>query len=402
MKKISLLTLVIAVAIFSCKKKKDSPAEETPASTAPSVNTNPATFAIDTAAKLGGNVTSGGSSGLTEVGVCWDTLPAPTNAKPHLTSGSSTGPFSIQVSNLKTNKTYYVRAYAINSVGTTYGAELTFKTLGTWSAVIQSSFATLYSDDNNNLYNASYNGIQESTDNSTSWHSFYTGQPKSAFSKKSNLVYAWGPFDGLHRSTDGGANWITSSGYSGYLNCFSINSATVYAGGTAGAYLSTNYGNSWLPTSLGSATVNGFYVKDSTVLVGTSGTGVFRNDFFGLTNFTAANNGLTDFNVTSMVNIGATIFVATNSGAIFKSTNKGSSWSAAGMITGLNKIIVQGSRIYAASTNGIYFTDDDGATWMLYNRGLSTVNEKTAYSIAANSAGVYFFGADGWIHRLYH
>jgi len=52
----------------------------------------------------------------------------PTTANTKVTSGSGTGSFSCNMTGLAANTTYYVRAYAINSAGTSYGATQTFKT----------------------------------------------------------------------------------------------------------------------------------------------------------------------------------------------------------------------------------------------------------------------------------
>lgn len=44
------------------------------------------------------------------------------------TDGSGTGTFTSNITGLSANNTYYVRAYATNSVGTGYGAEVSFST----------------------------------------------------------------------------------------------------------------------------------------------------------------------------------------------------------------------------------------------------------------------------------
>ena len=46
-----------------------------------------------------------------------------------MASGSGTGSFTTNITGLITGTTYYMRAYATNSVGTTYGNELNFTTI---------------------------------------------------------------------------------------------------------------------------------------------------------------------------------------------------------------------------------------------------------------------------------
>ena len=65
---------------------------------------------------------------MTARGVCWRTAHNPTLAHSHTTNGSGIGTFTSTLSGLAPNTTYYVRAYATNSVGTVYGGEVSFTT----------------------------------------------------------------------------------------------------------------------------------------------------------------------------------------------------------------------------------------------------------------------------------
>lgn len=81
-------------------------------------------------ATSGGAVTSTGNTTLTERGICYSVNLNPTTADtkvvdPFLTGGT----FSSQINGLASNTTYHVRAYAINSVGTSYGGDSVFTTL---------------------------------------------------------------------------------------------------------------------------------------------------------------------------------------------------------------------------------------------------------------------------------
>jgi hypothetical protein len=80
-----------------------------------------------TSAVSGGNITAQGNSPVTARGVCWSTSPNPTVALPTKTSdGAGTGIFVSNITGLTIGTTYYVRAYATNSFGTSYGNELSF------------------------------------------------------------------------------------------------------------------------------------------------------------------------------------------------------------------------------------------------------------------------------------
>lgn len=95
----------------------------------PTVTTAAAFGITKQAAGGGGNVTSDGGAAVTARGVCWNTTGNPTVANSKTTSGSGTGSFSSSLTGLSPNTTYYVRAYATNSVGTAYGNEVSFTTL---------------------------------------------------------------------------------------------------------------------------------------------------------------------------------------------------------------------------------------------------------------------------------
>jgi uncharacterized protein (TIGR02145 family) len=76
----------------------------------------------------GGNIISDGGASVTARGVCWDTSTNPTIAGSYTTDGTGIGSFTSSLTGLTANTTYYVRAYAINSVCIEYGNEVTFTT----------------------------------------------------------------------------------------------------------------------------------------------------------------------------------------------------------------------------------------------------------------------------------
>lgn len=94
--------------------------------TVPTVVTNEVVSIINNMATGGGKVTFDGGSPVTERGICWSTNHNPSLDDEHLSSGSGTGLFSCQMTNLEHNTMYYVRAYAINEWGTAYGNEVSF------------------------------------------------------------------------------------------------------------------------------------------------------------------------------------------------------------------------------------------------------------------------------------
>jgi hypothetical protein len=84
-----------------------------------------------TTATGGGNVTNDGGETVSARGVCWNTSTNPTTSNGHTTDGSGTGTFISNLTNLAPNTLHYVRAYATNSAGTSYGDNVTFTTIPT-------------------------------------------------------------------------------------------------------------------------------------------------------------------------------------------------------------------------------------------------------------------------------
>lgn len=82
-----------------------------------------------TSAVTGGVVTNDGGANVTERGICWSTAPNPSLSDSKIISGAGLGAFSVILANLKSNTTYFLRAFATNTLGTSYGEEISFSTL---------------------------------------------------------------------------------------------------------------------------------------------------------------------------------------------------------------------------------------------------------------------------------
>ena len=103
----------------------------------PTVSTTEATNVTKSSVTVGGNVTATGGADVTERGIVWSTSKNPTIDRNKKQSGSGSGAFTVELTDLDVATTYYVRAYAINSVGTSYGEEISFKTRSLLSAYLE-------------------------------------------------------------------------------------------------------------------------------------------------------------------------------------------------------------------------------------------------------------------------
>lgn len=118
MKKLYLLILL--ATILSCN-------EEEPIKL-PQVETASADAIFNTSAKVGGRVVTDGGAEITEHGVYWGTLPGTDTTGTKLQIGQGLGIFYDTLQNLTSGTKYYVKAYATNMTGTTFGAETNFTT----------------------------------------------------------------------------------------------------------------------------------------------------------------------------------------------------------------------------------------------------------------------------------
>ncbi|MFZ4725952.1 MAG: FISUMP domain-containing protein, partial [Paludibacter sp.] len=95
----------------------------------PALTTSSITDISATSAICGGNITNDGAVAITERGICWSTSTNPTITNNKTSDGSGSGVFSSTLTGLTIGTTYYVRAYATNNVGTSYGTQLSFSTI---------------------------------------------------------------------------------------------------------------------------------------------------------------------------------------------------------------------------------------------------------------------------------
>ena len=120
--------------ISSCRKDDD--AAPTPVPKLPQgVSTTAISQITGNSAVSGGSITTDGGAFITARGVVWSTTTTPTITLTTKTSdGTGAGQFSSTLDGLVPGTLYYVRAYATNSVGTTYGDEKTLTPLALCSS----------------------------------------------------------------------------------------------------------------------------------------------------------------------------------------------------------------------------------------------------------------------------
>ena len=105
----------------------------------------------------GGNIIYDGGSSIIARGFCWSVNQNPTIINSHTSNSLGPNAFTGNITSLTPNTTYYVRAYATNSVGTAYSNQITITTSINGDPCQES--ATL-SDFDGNIYNTVIIGAQ--------------------------------------------------------------------------------------------------------------------------------------------------------------------------------------------------------------------------------------------------
>ena len=94
----------------------------------PIVTTSAIDSVTGTSVYCGGAITSDGGAIVYQRGVCWSTSQNPTVYDGHTTDGVGNGSYTSVATGLTPGTLYYIRAYATNTAGTSYGNQLTFTT----------------------------------------------------------------------------------------------------------------------------------------------------------------------------------------------------------------------------------------------------------------------------------
>jgi len=100
----------------------------TTTSSIPELTAAPLSLLTSSTATSGGIISSDGGAAVTKRGVCWGKTQNPTITNSLTDNGKGTGSFTSNLTGLEPNTTYYLRAYAINNIGTAYSSQISFTT----------------------------------------------------------------------------------------------------------------------------------------------------------------------------------------------------------------------------------------------------------------------------------
>ncbi len=330
-----------------------------------------------------------------------------------------------------------------------------------WSAsgtgLTETQLYTIIADNNGTLFAGTYGaGGFRSTDLGATWQHIDIGYSNSYVyslaAKSTGELYAGMWQYGFWRSTDGGTTWTKKNSglYSREVNTIAIHpDGSIYIGTTSGVNKSTDDGDSWstLNTGLNAPGVGGLAVGPTgEIWLGTQyrlfsgspdGTqwtlrdsdpdGIFVNSIAcpganellvgtrseirrttdGCATWSEVRVGTWTHDIWTILILPDVVLAATNDSGVYRSTDRGASWSRSGLDSQDVRALVStgGSRIFAGTYKaGVYASTDKGITWSEANGGLPAgarqavalaVDESGAILVAIDSYGVFRTTDDG-------
>lgn len=200
----------------------------------------------------------------------------------------------------------------------------------------------------------------------------------------------------------------------GYVTCATNFNGLVYFGTeSGGVYEATSPQlTTWRPRPVGmlQGHVTALTHSGSYLFAGTVDGGVYIfNGYVGTDRYwNKASNGLTNLQVKSLIAVDSiTVLAGTNGGGLFKTTDKGASWTAVNDAHLNNTIVTSlakgGSRIFATTLNGgVFASDNGGDAWFDFNDVLTaqisgttalSYNDTTDMLMVLNANGLFVTGS---------
>lgn len=174
-------------------------------------------------------------------------------------------------------------------------------------------------------------------------------------------LYGEYPIFGILRSSDFGETWDESdSGLTDpEVRSVLISDSAIYVGcNFGGVYSSSNNGASWARTNLGGYDARSIALNDSFLFVATN-SGVFRSSDEGAS-WIAVDDGLPDttyYYELAVASVGPNVFVSSEEGHIFLSSNNGTNWTntnPSSRIYNTRAILISDSNVFVTGSGGVW------------------------------------------------
>jgi len=343
----------------------------------PTVTTSSLSAITMTTASGGGNVVTDGGATVTARGICWATTANPDITASHTTDGTGTGIFTSAMAGLTAATIYHVRAYATNSVGTSYGGDSVFTTASapTIPTIITTAISSITNTTANSGGTISTDGGAAVTVRGVCWST--TANPTTAL---------------LTKTSDGTGIGTFTSSITG-LTAATTYHVRAYATNSVG----TAYGNDVSFTTTGSSTPS-VYVAGSEIIG--PYVGKLWKDGVSTTFTNPASSGASGYGVfvsgTDVYIAGSEYYPPTNIAKLWKNgvpttlTNT-SCWSYAW------SVFVAGTDVYVAGKSAACLPNSKATIWKnnvatdLTSAGVTIAD---ARSVFVSGTDVYVVGTE--------
>ncbi|MBL0106940.1 MAG: hypothetical protein IPP52_06570 [Ignavibacteria bacterium] len=257
-----------------------------------------------------------------------------------------------------------------------------------------------------NIYAGTFGGLFQSINNGANWNLISQNFPIPindliAFG---DTIFAAASGAGIYMTSNGGLNWAHISNVIPYTNPVSLSKsnnkllASFYGGGI---YSTTDNGMTWTKSNNNLPLlpiVQTLLAGDSLTFAGCFGNGLYKSltkEF----NWENSNKGLFATTILSMETCSRGLLVGSNKG-MYLTSDGGQNWVSASSFMECNyisSIVKYGYNIYAGTIGGcgMMKSTDEGLTWFPINNGLSnfTINNITISNnliFAATNEGIFY------------
>ncbi len=271
--------------------------------------------------------------------------------------------------------------------------------------------------ENQDIYAATFNGqVFHSTDYGASWSlesDGITGYQVSDFVSFNSKIYA-ATQGGLFEN-EGGPTWspidIPGMGPGG-IRSMTVHNGVFYAAEGGVIFISDDNLATWTQISLGSASFPSMGHHENMVYA-TTGNGIYYHTNDNGQNWTLVQNTETDNFAHHILFLNEKILMTTRDG-LYESLDDGISWffSSPGIKAQQISVFASNDTYMFTGTisNGVFRSDDNGASWEAINNGLESLNTKSIHDIVAlnntviigTSSGIYKStdNGDSWTIKL--
>jgi hypothetical protein len=198
------------------------------------------------------------------------------------------------------------------------------------------------------------------------------------------------------------AQWVKTNGpFGGIIEALCVKDSTIFAGTDSGVFLSTDSGTSWIAANTGLAELNvkTLVVSGENIFAGIDvfddvdgvGGGVYLSTNNG-TSWKAVDSGLTDLHTFYLAASGNNLVARVGYGPLyesfFTSTNSGTTWTKVNSgFMKINCFAVNGNDIFwGTAGDGVFLSTNSGTNWTAVDSGLTDL---WVYSLAVNGNNIF-------------